>query len=119
RPPSPSEEKAIVTNLELTEEQKSEMQKLSQSYKADVQELADRYQKAREDLTAAIQIGNPDPARVSNEVKRVHQTHSALLEKEAYYWIALASILTKDQAVEFWKLFAKSRIMRGKGVSED
>lgn len=117
RPASPGERQAIVNNLQLTEEQQSQLQETDQRYRADVQRLADKYQKARQDLLAALNAPNPDPDRVSSDANRVQQTHSGLLSKEVEYWNSLASIMSQAQASEFWKLFARSRIRRDKGVT--
>jgi Spy/CpxP family protein refolding chaperone len=113
RPPSPAEEQAIVTDLQLTEEQKSQMQDLNKRYKADVKALADKYQQARQDMISALESGDPDTAKVRSAAGAVNDTHSKLLAKEVEYWTAIPEILTQEQTIKFWKLFGKSRIKRG------
>ncbi len=115
RPPSQQEIDAIVNTLNLTEEQHSQMQKINENYKRQVQELMNKYQNARQDLMNALQ-GNPDPKRVESEIKRVNQTHSAVVDKEAELWGALSDSLSESQASTFWKLFAKNRLRMGKSA---
>ncbi|RJP26741.1 MAG: periplasmic heavy metal sensor [Candidatus Abyssobacteria bacterium SURF_5] len=109
RPPSQKEMTAIDQRLQLTDEQRARMKKVNEQYRQQIDELVSRYKKAYQDLTAALQ-GSPDPARVKNEIQRVHKTHEAVVAKEAELWTALADSLSGEQAVEFWKMFGKDRL---------
>ncbi|MBI4830451.1 MAG: hypothetical protein HY801_02630 [Candidatus Lindowbacteria bacterium] len=113
RPPSNEEKNAIAKNLQMTPEQTSQMQQIDQQYRADVQTLSQRYQQARKDLTTALKDPCPTSDRVSREAQKVSQTHAALLDKEIQHWTSISSVLTKDQACKFWKMFAQARIQKG------
>lgn len=109
RPPNDKEVNAIVTQLQLTEEQHSQLQNVNARYKSEIQQLMNKYQNARDDLKAAFQ-GNPDPDRVESEIKTLNQIHSSVVDKEAELWTSISDILTEQQATKFWKLFGKNRL---------
>jgi Spy/CpxP family protein refolding chaperone len=109
RPPNDKELDTITQQLQLTEEQHSKMQSINTRYKSEIQALMDKYQNARQDLLHAFQ-GTPNPDRVENDMKNLNQIHTSIVSKETELWTAISDTLSEEQAIEFWRLFGKSRL---------
>jgi Spy/CpxP family protein refolding chaperone len=111
RPPSENEMNAIASRLELTEEQRADMQTKYAQYRSELQQLGQNYQEAQQNLRNAFQgNGEPDPARVENALKELHRIHRSILDTQMQLWDALSNNLTKQQTEQFWTMFAETRL---------
>ena len=112
RLPSPAEQRNISRQLELTEKQRTKMKGITEKYKKKGSQLLSEYNKRYEAVVRLMESTNPDSTRVNQALKRFHQAHSQLVDKEVGYWRDFKSILTLEQNKQFWNIFAKSRVRK-------
>jgi len=116
RPPTQAELDALAENLQLTEEQRADMEQIHERHTAELRQLTQRYPEARQNLVSALQQQpRPDPARVENALRELDRLHSGILDREMKLWNALSNNLSREQTEEFWRLFGTRRVQ---GVGE-
>ncbi len=117
RPMSGQEEKSFKTRLNLTEDQLARLKTINQNYRSDVQALARKYRTAREDLINALKSADPHSQNIARKMGDLHRTQSTLVDKEVEYWSQVSDVFTPEQADEFWRMFARSRVRGGEGAA--
>ncbi|RJP26742.1 MAG: hypothetical protein C4520_00425 [Candidatus Abyssobacteria bacterium SURF_5] len=109
RPPTQNEIDALVQQLQLTDEQRVQLQNTYVQYTQELQRLTSSYQTARQNLAATLQ-GTSDPAQVENALEELHRLHSSIISREMQLWNALSNNLTQEQTEKFWQVFGQSRV---------
>ena len=112
RPPNPKEARGVVSQLDLTAEQKKQLQELNRKYHHELRNLKNKYQSLYQDLVKAI--GNPDLKMgvVQKKAQKLHEVHGKILQKEVEYWNSLKEILKPEQYKKMWNLFVRKRLKK-------
>jgi Spy/CpxP family protein refolding chaperone len=109
-PPTQEAARSIANKLELTEEQRIQMDKIYDDYKKQFTNLMKDYQKELHALYKYMKEDQATASAVHDHVKNVYQLENKMIDGEADYWLGLKSILTKSQAHQFWQIFEESRL---------
>ncbi len=112
RPPTPSEQQALVRDLEMTEDQRSQMKELDARFRRETRNLRQEYQKAYRSVVQLMQAGSVDSGEVIRRVKRFNEVHNTIVEKEVQYWVDLKNLLEPPQRKTLAQKFLKSRVRR-------
>lgn len=110
RLPSPAEQKSVAQQLDLTNEQKTEMKALTEKYRREGSKLLENYNIAYKKVIHLMETTSPDPSEINKTLKHFHKVHSQLVDKTVEYWRDFKNILTLEQNKKFWSIFEKSRV---------
>jgi len=114
-PPTKSERERIYERLEVTRQQRRELEALLNKYEKDFEILIEDYKRAYNRLVEFIKAEKPpDARRVNNMLKEFHEVEEKILKKEVYYWKELKEILAPQQNYRLWELFEKDRLRVGR-----
>ena len=111
-PPDGAERAAIAKKLEMTAEQKSQMQEVVNRFKKQSSSLKKDYQTAYQNIVKLMNNEKPDKSLVNEKLKNFHRVHSNVVEAEVQYWIDLKTILSPAQNLQLWEMFEQSRIRK-------
>jgi len=111
-PPSAAERQRIAQELELTQEQRAEMQAITQRYAGEASALREQYRAAYRDVVRLMNAESPDGQEVDRTLRRFHEVHARVLSGEVDYWMDVKEVLTAKQNLKLWELFEQARIRR-------
>jgi Spy/CpxP family protein refolding chaperone len=98
-----------IARLNLTGEQQTKVKAISDQETAKIAALREQIRPAHDALDAAAQVEKPDPVTVGKAYLSVKAAEQAVETESAKFHDAVASVLTKDQKVEFEAYLSSAR----------
>ena len=108
----------LTKELDLTDEQKAEMQKLREESWAEKKELNNQLKDARKELGEELKKPSSDRGRINNIATKMKNLQGKMIDDRIDHFLAVKEILTDEQFQKFQDLQQERQKKFRKKISE-